>query len=71
MRESSAAESSSLDLMMVLHKKTGDDVLVSDTGDMKDAVSIPTAAVKIAMASTPGFVVVTMSEQLARDKGLI
>lgn len=71
MSESPAAESSSLALMMVLHRHDGDDVLVSDTGDLKDAVSLPAAAVKIVMASTPGFVVITMTEQMARDKGLI
>lgn len=71
MSEPIAAESNSIALMMVLHSKTGDDVLVSDTGDLKDAVNLPAAAVKIVMASTPGFVVITMPEQLAMDKGLI
>lgn len=71
MQESVAVASNSIDLMMVLHRKTGDDILVSDTGDPGDAVSIPAAAVKIAMAKTPGFVVITMPERLAREKGLV
>lgn len=71
MQESVVAESRSIELMMVLHRRVGDAVLVSDTGDVKRAVMLPMGQIKVAMARAAGFVIVTMSDRLARDKGLV
>lgn len=65
------AESRSIELMMVLHRRGGDTVLVSDTGDVKRAVTLPMGQIKVEMARAPGFVLVTMPERMAREKGLV
>lgn len=71
MEVSTAAESRSIELMMVLHRRVGDGVLVSDTGDVRRAVMLPMESIKVEMARAPGFVIITMSDRLARDKGLV
>ena len=60
-----------IELMMVLHRRVGDGVLVSDTGDVKRAVMLPMGAIRVEMVRAPGFVMITMPERLARQKGLV
>ena len=71
MQESLAADSKSIELMLVLHRRVGDTVLVSDTGDVRRAVILPMGAIRVEMARAAGFVNITMSERLAREKGLV
>ena len=71
MQESTAVESRSLELMMVLHRRVGDAVLVSDTGDVRHAVMLQMGAIRVEMARAAGFVMITMPERLARQKGLV
>lgn len=65
------AESKSIELMMVLHKRVGEDVLVSDTGDVRHAVILPMGSIKVEMSRVAGFVDITMPERMAREKGLV
>ncbi len=60
-----------VDLTMQKHAETAKAVLVSDTGDEKDAVWLPLSQVEIEPGGKPGVVVVTCPEWLAKDKGLI
>ena len=71
MQESAVAESRSIELMMVLHRRVGDAVLVSDTGDVRHAVMLPMGAIRVEMSRVNGFVMITMPERLARDRGLV
>lgn len=61
-----------VDLEMTLHHQTDRAVLVSDSGNPKDAVWIPKSVCEIAPAGKPGSSIytVTMPERIAIDRGL-
>lgn len=58
-----------IDVTVQLHHETDKAVLVSETGDKKDAVWLPKSQVEI--EAEGGAHTVTLPEWLALDKGLI
>lgn len=63
-----------VDLLLFEHHRTGAAVLVSDTGEEKDAVWLPLSQVEIEpKPGKPGGreVMVTLPQWLATDKGLV
>lgn len=58
-----------VDVEVFKHAETGKAILVSDTGDKKDAVWLPKSQVEI--EDDGKTVTVTLPEWLAQDKGLI
>jgi hypothetical protein len=59
-----------VDLDMKLHHQTEKAVLVSDDGERDNAIWIPLSQCEVEHKKD-GYVVVTMPEWLAKDKGLI
>jgi hypothetical protein len=60
-----------IDVTVEQHAETSLAVMVSDTGDVADAVWLPKSQIEIAPSTRKGFLVVTMPEWLAQEKGLI
>jgi hypothetical protein len=58
-----------VDIAVVRHAETEKAILISDTGDKKDAVWVPKSQVEI--EDDGQTITVTMPEWLAKDKGLI
>lgn len=54
----------------VIHRETEKAVLVSDTGDRKDAKWLPLSQIKIEFGKSD-VVTITLSEELAIEKGLV
>ena len=66
------SKSELVDLMVQKHVQTAKAILVSETGEEKDAVWLPLSQIEVEPAKgKPGVVVVTMPEWLAMDKKLI
>ncbi|WP_425087811.1 hypothetical protein [Stappia sp.] len=69
--------SDTVDLPMVEHARTADAVLVSDTGEKRDATWLPLSRVAVVARETAELVMggapvtVTAPEWLAADRGLI
>lgn len=62
-------KSNIVDIDLHLHHETDRAVLVSETGDKNDAVWLPLSQIEI--ESESGFIVVSLPEWLAQEKGLI
>lgn len=60
-----------IDLTLCLHVETEKAVLVSDDGVRSTAVWIPKSQCEIEPANAKGFINITLSERLAKEKGLI
>lgn len=60
-----------VDLTVQKHAETTKAILVSDTGEEKDAVWLPLSQVEVEPGDKPGVVIVTCPEWLAMGKGLI
>ncbi|WP_212525884.1 hypothetical protein [Actibacterium sp. MT2.3-13A] len=58
-----------IDIEVHLHHETAKAILVSDSGDKDSAVWLPLSQIEIEPEN--GFIVVTMPEWLAEEKGLI
>jgi hypothetical protein len=59
-----------VDVLVRLHHETDKAILVSDSGEEKDAVWLPRSQIEIE-PKKPGYIEVTLPEWLAMDKGLI
>lgn len=60
-----------VDIAACRHAETEKAILISETGDKKDAVWVPKSQVEIDNDGHENFITVTMPEWLAKDKGLI
>ena len=64
-------KSNLVDLMMYLHHRTANAVLVSETGERAKAIWLALSIIEIEETDNSPIVKVTMPEWLAKDKDLI